>query len=424
MVSEYQQQIVITGAGVVSPVGVGIEAFAESLAQGRSGVRMIQSFDPAPLPVRIAGEVVDFEPKAYVRPRKSLKVMSRDMQFAVASARMAADQAGWAPETFDPQRVGVVMGADRIRTEFDEIVAGFAPAIRDGRFDYERYSREGIMAGYPLTFLKNLPNMLACHISIAHDARGPNNTVNHAEVSSLLAVAEAASVIQRGMADAMLCGGASSRLHPLDWARSCLMDELSHRTDAPEQAPRPFDAQRDGQVRGEGAAVVTLETRRHAEARGAKILARIAGWGAACTPPANGQPNGEAVKIAVRKALAAAKLKPQDVGHVNAHGDSTLAGDRVEAQALAEVLPGVPVTALKSYFGNLLAGGGAVELVGSLVALAQGAVPPTRNFEQPDPQCPIEVVRDRWLPSDRPTAVLVNQTPFGQAVALVLVAES
>lgn len=419
-----EPDIVITGLGVVCPLGVGTGAFADAIGAGRSGIREIQSFDASALPVRVAGEVIDFDPKAYVRPRKSLKVMSRDMQFAVSASAMATAEAGLSPEDVDPQRLGVVMGADRLRTACEEIVLGFAPAIEDGRFDYDKYVRIGIYEGYPLTFLKNLPNMLASHISIAHDARGPNNSVYHAEVSSLLAIREAASVIQRGAADVMLCGGASSRMHPLDWARSCLVDKLSHRGDVPSAASRPFDAQRDGQVRGEGAAVLVLESRRHAEARGAKIWARILGWGASCKPPTNGHPvDGVALALSIRATLEATKLEPRDLGHLNAHGLSTVEDDRAEARVLAEVLPGVPVTALKSYFGNLFAASGAVEMIGSLLALNRGEIPPTLNYEQPDADCRIEVVRGRPLASDRPTAMLINQTALGQAAAMIIAAD-
>jgi len=424
MTSTSQHEIVITGMGVVCPTGVGFEAFAESLDQGRSGVRQITSFDSSQLPVQIAGEVVDFEPKAFVRPRKSLKVMSRDMQFAVAAAGMAVERAGWQPDGCDPRRFGVVMGADRIRNKFDDIVPGYLTAIREGRFDYERYVKIGLYEGNPLTMLKNLPNMLACHISISQDAQGPNNTLNHAEVSSLLAIGEAASVIERGMADIMLAGGASSRLHPLDCVRSCLIDELSHGCDAPESACRPFDARRDGTVRGEGAAVIALESRAHAEARGAKILARVLGWSSSCRPMANGRPDAGGLEQAIHAAIEDAGLTPEQIGHVNAHGLGTIGDDQAEAQTLASAVPNVPVTALKSYFGNLLAGTGAVEFVGSLVALETGRIPPTLNYEQPDPACPIDVVRGEPRPADHPTALLVNQTSLGQAAAMVIATES
>ena len=414
-------QVVITGMGVVSAVGVGIDAFWASLQTGRSGVGAIRSFDANVLPIRIAAEVSDFDPKQYVRPRKSLKVMARDMQFAVAGADMAAGQAGFEAGAYDPARVGVVLGADRIRNDLGEIADAYRLATVGGEFDYDVWSGEGIWEGYPLVFLKNLPNMSACHISIAHDARGPNNTIQMADASSLLAVQEAARLIERGAADAMFSGGTSSRMHPLDWARSCISESLSHRNGETPAAPRPFDCDRDGEVRGEGAAIFLLESRTRAEARGAPILAEVRGCGSAFAPGADsGEPGQLAIARAAAMALKDADLAASDLGHVNAHGTATLDGDIREARALASSVPDIPVTALKSYFGNVLAAAGAVEMAGSILALEHGYVPQTLNHERRDPLCPIPIVHSEPLIDARPRALLVNETRQGQAVAITL----
>ena len=414
-------EVVVTGMGVVSPIGIGNEAFWAALAEGRGGVGPIRSFDASALPVRIAAEVPDFDPKQYVRPRKSLKVMSRDMQFAVASASMAAAQARLEPEVYDPQRVGVVMGADRIRTEFNESVEAFRTAVVDGQFNYDIWSGKGVWESYPLMFLKSLPNLLACHVSIAQDARGPNNTIQQAEASSLLAIGEAARVIERGAADAMFAGGASSRMHPLDWVQSCLSDKLSRRNGASPEAPRPFDTDRDGQVRGEGAAVFLLESRRQAEARGVPILARVLGWGAAFSASPTGDTSkGGGLAGAITSAMKDARLGPADVGHINAHGAGTFEDDPAEARVLASVLPQAPVTALKSYFGNSFAATGALEMAGSVQALAHDLVPMTLNHRQCDSSCPVQVVHNEPLRGTRRTAMVVNETSLGQAVALLL----
>jgi len=414
-------QIVITGVGVVSPIGIGADAFWHAIESQCSGIAQPIPPRRADLPVTAAGEVRDFDPKEYVRPRKSLKVMSRDSQFAVAAADMACAQAGVTVDTLDTERLGVVLGADRIRYTIDEIAPAYAACLVDGRFDASLWPTRGAEATYPLGLLKVLPNMPACHVSIVRDARGPNNTIQQAEISSLLAVAEAARVLERGAADMMITGGTSSRLHVLDWVRSYMTDRLSRRACDPAAACRPFDALRDGTVRGEGAAALILESRHHAEARGAAILGQILGCGASYVPTHNGHPAaGASLHRAIQSALADADITARDVGHVNAHGLSTVEDDAAEASVLAELLPDVPVTAPKSYFGNLLAGTGAVELLASLLALARGRIPATLNYEEPDPACPIRVVHGRPMDCASPIALIVNMTSIGQAAALVL----
>lgn len=416
-------EVVITGYGVVSPVGADGASYWSSLIDGHSGVRRIAEYDEFNLPVRIAGLVEGFDAKQFVSNRKSLKLMAREAKLAVAAASLAAAQAQLTGGV-DPDRLGVILGADAPKHDLPEVADSYRAAIdADGRFQMHRFATDGLSVAYPLSFLKVLPNMLASHISIIHDARGPNNTLHHAELSSLMALREATHVIQRGAADCMLVGGASSRLHPLDFVRGCLLDSLATDAADPTSASRPFDAQRSGQVRGEGAAVFVVERRAHAEARGARVLARIAGAGAACQPhPSSQLGRAEALGRSIDRALAEAGLTSADVGHVNAHGLSTIEDDRLEAVALAAKFPTTPVTALKSYFGNLGAAAGAVEMVGSLLALQHGLAPPTLNYERPDPDCPIHVVHGQPLRLASPVALLVNETRLGQAAALVLTA--
>lgn len=416
-------EVVITGYGVVCPLGASGASFWSALVAGQSGIRRIAAYDELDLPVRIAGQVQAFDPKPFVTNRKSLKLMAREAKLAVAAASLAASQAHLAGGV-DPERLGVILGADALKHELPEVADSFRAALDpEGQFQMQRFATEGLAVAYPLNFLKVLPNMLASHISIIHDARGPNNTLHHAELSSLMALREATHVIQRGAADCMLVGGSSSRLHPLDFVRGYLLDSLVTDDADPSSASRPFDAQRRGQVRGEGAAVFVVERRAHAEARGAKILARIAGCGATCQPKPSAQlGRAEALGRSIDRALAEAGLTSADVGHVNAHGLSTVEDDRLEAAALADRFPETPVTALKSYFGNLGAAAGAVEMVGSLLALQHGLAPPTLNYERPDPDCPIHVVHGRPLQVVSPVALLVNETRLGQAAALVLTA--
>ncbi|MEX0979369.1 MAG: beta-ketoacyl-[acyl-carrier-protein] synthase family protein [Pirellulales bacterium] len=415
------REVVITGVGAASPIGIGYDAVRQALANGLSGVRRLGAFDTPEFPVRIGGEVVDFDARQHVAARKSLKVMSRSIQWAFAAAKMAVEHANPAAAGLSPERFGVVFGADMIQIEPDELVNAFRPCLTEGQFEFARWDERAMGQMFPLWLLKYLPNMPACHVAIAHDAQGPSNTIVLGDASSLLAIAEGVRVIERDRADAMIVGGTGSRLHPLAWVFIDNEQLTSPRTERPEQVSRPFDAARDGMVYGEGAAAFVLESRQNAEARGAKILARILGFAntfEACTPGKTFP--GQAIRAAIRQALRDARLEAADVGHVNAHGLSTRMHDRAEALAIRETLGDVPVTAPKSYFGNLGAGSGAVELLATLAAFETGRVPPTLNYEQADPDCPVNVVHGHSLATGMKTAVVLNQTLSGQSVAMVL----
>jgi 3-oxoacyl-[acyl-carrier-protein] synthase II len=416
----HKTEVVLTGLGLVSPIGVGREDVWAALSAGRSGVARFEPALPQALPVKIAAQVRGFDPKAYVANRKSLKVMSRDAQLGVAAAALARRDAGLAPGGVDPGRFGIVFGADTIYAPIEESASGYRTCIVDGRFDFNLWGTKAMAASYPLGFLRVLPNMIASHISIAQDARGPNNTIHEGEVSSLLAIREAADVIRRGAADVMLAGGASSQMHPSDWARRAVTGILSPRQDEPAAVVRPFDLARDGQVWGEGAAVFVLESRRHAEARGARIAARLLACAATCEPVTDGTPQGRGLRRAISLALEMARISSRELSHVNAHGLSTVRDDALEARAIRDTLGSVPVTAPKSYFGNLGAAGAAMELAVSALALEKGSVPPTLNYERPDPDCPIEVIHGAALSCPANPALAVTWMAAGQAAAVVL----
>ena len=410
-------EVVITGIGVLSPIGIGRDVFWSALCEGKSGIDRIQSFDTSGLPVAIAAEVRGFDAKRYVAHRKQLKVMCRDAQFGVAAAGLACHDAGIEPGKIDPERFGVVLGADRICSSLVDSEPTYYACTVEKQFHFSRWANEGAAASFPLNFLKVLPNMIASHVSIAHDARGPNNTIHHAEASSFLAIAEAMQTIRRGAADVMLAGGASSQLNPFDCVRHCVMGKLSHRCDDPAGAMRPFDADRDGQVLGEGAAIFVLESRRHAEARGATVLACLRS--AASTFDASGQA-GEGLRRAMRLALERASIEPQRLGYVSANGLSTQDDDGIEAAVICDITPDVPVTAPKSYFGNLGAAGGAMEMAACVLALREGIVPQTLNYSRPDPQCPIRVIQREPMTLVERSAMVINRTRAGQAAAVVL----
>jgi 3-oxoacyl-[acyl-carrier-protein] synthase II len=419
MPSSTAREIVITGVGVVSPIGVGLKPFWESLCQGTSGIRALDELGGAEGPLPIAARVTDFDGKQHVTPRKSLKVMSREIQFGFAASRMAVEQAGLEVPVVDPERWGVILGSDMLYSEPADMIDTYRECIVAGQFDFSRWG-EAMQRLNPLWMLKYLPNMAACHVGIALDVRGPTNSIVQGETSSLQALIEACRTIERGAADIMVTGGSGSRISPVNGSfRDGRM--FSSRIDDPAAASRPFDLLRDGSVNGEGAAALVLESRRHAEARQANILACVRGYSSTCEPrPGSVPPQGAAIRRGILAALEKAGMSASEVGHVNAHGISDVDQDIVEARAIAATLGSVPVTAPKSLFGNLGGGGGAVELVASVLALETGEIPPTRNYEHRDPDCPVTVVYGRPQRQTLSSAVVLNQTAYGHATAVVI----
>jgi 3-oxoacyl-[acyl-carrier-protein] synthase II len=412
---------VLTGIGVLTSIGRDPASFWQSLQAKKSGIHTIKTFDPTGLPVRIAGEIADFDPKDYVekKDRKSLRMMARTIQLAVSAAQRALEDGKVDKTKLDPGRFGVEFGAGLIASELPELAdaALVSANCQPGSVDLEKWGDQGIPTIQPLWMLKYLPNMLACHISILHDARGPNNSITESDVASLLAMGEAYRILTRDQADFFLVGGAESKINPLSMVRQCLFEPLSRRNDVPEKACRPFDRQRDGIVVGEGAGVFVMEELGHARKRGARIYAEVVGFGAAFDFKGNGQ----GLARAVGAALNEAGIGPDDVDHVNANGLASRDADVAEASGLRAVFGSrlVPVLAVKSYIGNLGAGASATELAASALAFEHGLLPATLNYEEADPECPVSVAAEP-RPVTKPYVLKVSFTEMGQCAALVL----
>ena len=430
-----QRRVVITGLGLVSPLGSSREALWEALRTGRSGVGPLESLPAGPLPIRHAaearqftGKIDDFGPleKDQKRSiRKGLKVMCREIQMGVAAAQLALHDAGLKLGDYDSDRTGAIYGSDYILTDPEEFTEGIRRCLTpDHRFDFSRWAAEGMPQVTPLWLLKYLPNMPASHIAIYNDLRGPNNSITLREASSNLAVAEAYCTIVRGSADIMLAGATGTRLHPLRTVHVALQEELAKGDGSPEKLSRPFDRDRTGMVIGEGAGAVVLEELEAATRRGAKIWAEVVGFGSSAVMDRSGKGEiARALENVMRQALAKAAARPDDVGHVHAHGLSTRECDRQEAAAIAAVFGDraepVPVTAAKSYMGNIGAAGGVVELVASVMALEAGELFPIMNYETPDPECPVSAVRSIGFPAGE-SCLNVSVTPQGQASAVLV----
>ena len=420
-----EPRVVITGVGVVSPIGVGNQPFWQSLVEGRSGVDYLRAFPTEGLPSRLAAEVRDFDPLSFIQQRKMMKVMSRDIQLGVSAANLAMTDANLPSGFCDPDRLGVVFGAGTIALEPTELAEAATTCFDEEGFSFHLFGEQSMGQIPPLWLLKHLPNMPACHVAIEHDARGPNNTITSRDASALLALDEAVGVIQRGHADAMIVGACSSSVHPVDITRLNLLNSLSKRHDDPQRACRPFDMDRDGTIVGEGAACFVIENYEHAVRRGAEIYAEILAVAGGCDGAGDvRQVGGRGIVRAVQSALRKSRIDASEIGHINAHGKSTRRDDFLEARAYHEALGSaaekVPVTALKSYFGNFDAGSGAVELAGSVLALRHGMLPMTLNYETPDPQCRVNVIHHEPAKLRNHIALSVNRTDMGQSAAAIL----
>jgi 3-oxoacyl-[acyl-carrier-protein] synthase II len=429
----FERRVVITGLGFVTPLGDTADRFWDSLAQGQGAVRPIEAFPVEGLPNRVGAEVRGFDflkgpalAKAKFNRdlRKSRKYMARDIQLCVAAAQLAVVDSGLDGGGVDPARIGIDLGAGLISSELDELAPAIDQASTNGTFDFQAWGRESIGVIEPIWLLKYLPNMLACHISILMDCQGPSNTITEGDASSNLAIAEAARIIARGKADVMISGGADSKIHPLSFVRLALQHNMSRWDGDPAGACRPFDSRRDGTVPGEGAGILILEEREHALRRGARVHGEILGAGSGCDAVPSGglDPEGSGTSIAIAAALREAGLDPSGIGHINAHGSGSRVGDLAEARAFHRVFgaSAPAVTAFKGYMGTLASGCGAVELIGSLIGVNRGLIPPALNCDEPDPACSLDIVRGEPRPSRLPVFVNTNLTHNGQAAALVV----
>jgi len=394
------RRVVVSGLGVVAPNGIGKEAFWSACLNGRSGIKPIRSFDASGHPVRIAGEVADFDPAPFMpcSQRKSLKIMSRSMRFAVGAAGLSIQDSGLDIDWHDPGRVGVVMGTGIMPMELPEIApALFESCDANGRLDLQRL---GTKAGslFPLWILKYLPNMVAAHVSLAFNAQGPNNTLVTACAAGTQAIGEGFRLIARDDADIVLAGGSDSRIDPLLILAYSALGALSPANRPATEVSRPFDGMRDGFVLGEGAGMLVLEELEHAKKRGATIYAEVVGIGSSFDAYAATKPDPQArgAVRAIESALREGRINACDVDYINAHGTSTRLNDEMETLAVKRVFGdpamSLPLSSIKSMLGHLIGAAGAVEAVALALTLADCVLPPTINQQKRDLVCDLDYV--------------------------------
>lgn len=412
------RRVVITGIGVVTPLGSGVSTFWEGLRQGRCGIGRVQAYDAGPLPVHIGAEVHGFDARDYLekKERKRLGIMVRTFQFAVAAAQLAMDDGMASKGALDPTRFGVVVGSATIPGDLSDLGPASNAACENGMESLSLWGAKGISLVPPLWMLTHIPNMMACHVSILHNAQGPNNTITQSAAAGLLALGEACQYIRRNRADVVLVGGADCNLAVANYLRHNLFDQLSRRNEAPEKASRPFDRDRDGSVLGEGGGMVLVEELAHAQKRGARIYTEITGFAAGFDPRCS----GSGLARTLRQALFRAGVSPDAIDHINAQGNSTTCGDAWEARGIAEAFgsSSTPVFAAKGALGHLGAAANTVELAASLLSQQQGLVPRTLNYDNPAPECPVQVTRAN-IRVRLPHFLKIATTEMGQCAAVV-----
>jgi 3-oxoacyl-[acyl-carrier-protein] synthase II len=415
--------IVITGIGCVTPMGIGRQDFLDGLLKQQTVIRRLHTCENAEKTTFYGASVDGFDGKLYVTPRKAMKVMGREVQIAYSAAHLAWKDACLTEASLQPDRLGVVYGSEMIPGEIGELTAGIRACHTEDTLHADQWGLLFAKHVFPLWMLKYLPNMPACHVGIAVDARGPNNTIAQEEVSGLLALGEAAGIIARGDTDVMIVGGIGSRITPtrMMYRPSRIYDQHPFDPQTAEQ-PRcvPFDKRRRGIVSSEGSVALVIESRRHATQRGANILAVLSGYSNRCAEPAERFSGSRlAIASAAHDAMDQAGFSADDLDHVSAQGFSQEKLDIEEAAAIAEVADGVPVTCFSSYFGTAGAACGLMELAASILANRSGKTLPTLGFEQADADCRVNVCT-KPREATQQNILKLSFTPHGHAAAVVV----
>jgi 3-oxoacyl-[acyl-carrier-protein] synthase II len=406
-----RRRVVVTGLGLISPVGIGVEPSWSAMVAGKSGIGTITLFDASTYPTRIAGEVKGFDPSQFM-DKKEARRNDRFIQFALAAADMAMKDSGLDMSKENPELIGCIVGAG----------IGGLGTIEE---THATFVEKGVKKIGPFFIPSLIINLAPGQISLKYGMKGPNFSPVSACATANHSIGDALLYIQRGLCDVVVAGGAEAPITPLGIGGFCAARALSERNDAPEKASRPFDKGRDGFVAAEGSGILILEEYERAKKRGARIYCELIGYGASAdayhiTSPS---PGGEGGARAIRMALRDAGLKPEQVGYVNTHGTSTPAGDIAECQGIASVFgdhakKGLVVSSTKSMTGHLLGAAGGIEAVASIKAIETGIIPPTINVEEQDPECPLDVCANTARDA-KPTVVLSNSFGFGGTNAVL-----
>jgi 3-oxoacyl-[acyl-carrier-protein] synthase II len=420
-----RRRVVITGMGCVTPLGNDVATMWRRLVNAESGIGPTTLFDASNFPTRISAEVRDWDVSAVGEDPEKWRHRGRHTRFAMGAAKQAVADAGLADARIDPTRFGVYLGSGEGQQNFDHFTQMMVAALDGEQLDIVKFTRKGIEILDPLSELEQDPNMPAGHLAALFNAQGPNVNCLTACAASSQAVGEATEMIRRGDADIMLSGGTHSMIHPFGVTGFNLLTALSTHNDEPTKASRPFDLHRDGFVLGEGAAMLVLEDLDHAKARGAPIHGELIGFGSTADAfrITDTHPEGRGAASCLRMALADAGKGPDDIHYINAHGTSTDVNDRVETLAIKRVFGQrayqTPVSSTKSMMGHLIAAAGATELIVCLMAIRDNVLPPTTNYETPDPECDLDYIPNQAREARCDVAVSNSFGFGGQNITLV-----
>ncbi len=408
-----RKRVVITGLGVITCLGQTIDSFWQDLLAGKSGIRRITSFDPDGFPCKIAGEIPEFDPTTYM-PAKEARRMARNSQMALATALQAVEDADIAPSLNDPERVGVYFGT---------AIGGMERGVEGIKV----LNSKGLGKVNPFTLPSTLPNMAAFHITHHFKALGPNCTITTACATGTQTIGEAAQAIRNGWADVIISGGTEAIIQDFVMAGFSAMRALPvNYNDAPEQASRPFDALREGFVFSEGAACLILESLEHAQARGARVYAEVAGFGSSgdAFHMAAPDPEGNGARRTMQRALNDSGIEPAQVSYINAHGTSTPANDATETKAIKDLFGGyaksIPISSTKSMLGHAMGASGAIEAIACALSLTHQKIHPTINYQNPDPELDLDYVPNHARESEINVALSNSFGLGGQNACLVL----
>ena len=421
-----KRRVVVTGIGCVTPVGLTVDDTWDSLMSCRSGMDWITHFDASNFPTRFAAEVKAFDLARYIDNPERFEFAGRNIHYAIGAAVQAMDDSQLADlSNLDPASFGVYLGAGEGAQDFNLFMGLIAQSRKGVECDIEAFARHGMEQLHAQSELEQEPNMTAGHLSSLFNAQGPNMNCLTACAASSQAIGEATEIIRRGDAEVMMSGGAHSMIHPFGLTGFNLLTALSTHNESPQGASRPFDKNRDGFVLGEGAGILILEELEHAKSRGAKIYAEVAGYGSTADAyrVTDIHPEGRGATACIKMALSDAGLNTDELDYINAHGTSTKVNDQVETLACKNALghdaQSTPVSSIKSMMGHLIAAAGSVEAIACLKAIENKVLPPTINYETPDPNCDLD-----YIPNEpRETTVtncLSNSFGFGgQNISLI-----
>lgn len=421
-----RRRVVITGIGCINPMGHDVETMWSGLKESKSGVGYTTVFDASRFPTKISAEVKNWDISDTGEDPGRWKERGRHTRFAAGAAKQAVQSSGIFDSDLDPTRFGIYLGSGEGNQDFHSFTGMMVAALVDGKLDLDRFTKAGLETLHPMTEMEQEPNMPASHLAGMFNAQGPNINCLTACAASSQGVGEATEIIRRGDADVMLSGGTHSMIHPFGVTGFNLLTALSTSNDEPTKASRPFDRLRDGFVLGEGAGMVILEELERAKWRGAHIYGEVMGYGTTADAYriTDIHPEGRGAISCMRMALRDAGLNPSDVHYVNAHGTSTTVNDRVETVACKEVFGEramqTPVSSTKSMMGHLIAAAGVTEMIVCLMAIRDNVLPPTINYENPDPECDLDYVPN-VARETRCDVALNNSFGFGgQNITLVV----